>query len=324
VDLLLLASGGLLLYLGAEWLVAGASRLATSFRIPELLVGLTVVAYGTSAPEAVVSIDAAVRGHGAMAVANVVGSNMANLGLILGVSALIKPAYVDGALRRRELPVLLLSTLALPATLFDGTIARWEAAGLVAGALAYTAWAVLAARSGANLRRAAARAVVTAQAADLGGAPEPGGRVRAALVAGLGLAALVFGGHLLVAGATSLARAWGISDRVIGLSLVALGTSLPELATSVIAAVRGHSAIAIGNVVGSNIFNSLLCLGLAGVLAPVTAQSPLIADLGVLLAVTVAALCFLRRERDVRRSEGALLLLAYVGFVVHLIVTRER
>jgi cation:H+ antiporter len=324
LDILLLAISGLLLYLGAEWLVAGASRLATSFRVPELLVGLTVVAYGTSAPEAVVSIDAAIRGHGQIALANVIGSNMANLGLILGAAALIRQARVDGALRRRELPALLLSTLALPVTLFDGAISRWEAAGLLAGALGYTAWAVVTGRGRANLRQAAARAAVTAQAADVGGAPEPGGRARSALLASVGLGALVLGGHVLVVSATSLARAWGMSDRVIGLSLVAIGTSLPELATSVIAVVRGHSAIAIGNVVGSNIFNSLLCLGLAGVAAPISVQPPPSADVGVLLAVTVAALTFLRRERNMRRVEGVLLLLAYVGFVMYLTVTRGR
>jgi cation:H+ antiporter len=319
-----LVVGALSLYLGAEWLVAGASRLATSFRIPELLVGLTVVAYGTSAPEAAVSVDAAVRGHGAIALGNVVGSNIANLGLILGTAALIRPARVDGALRRRELPVLLLSTLTLPLALFDGLISRWEAAGLLAGATGYTAWVVFAARGRVTLRRAEIRAAVTARAADVGGAPAPGGRIRSALVAAVGLAALVFGGHLLVAGATSLARTWGMSDRLVGLTLVAIGTSLPELATAVIAAVRGHSDIAIGNVVGSNIFNNLLCLGLAGVLAPISAQPAPFTDLGVLLALTAVALGLLRGERSVRRVEGALLLLAYAAFVVYLTTTWER
>jgi cation:H+ antiporter len=313
-----------MLYFGAEWLVGGASRLASSFRIPELVVGLTVVAYGTSAPEAVVSIDATLRGHGEIALGNVVGSNIANLGLILGLSVLIRPARVDGRLRRRELPVLLASTLALPLALFDGELAWWEAIAMVVAAFAYTTWAVLAARGTAMVRAARASAKVTADATDLGGAPAPTRRARSALVTIVGFVALVSGGHVFVAAATSLARGWGMSDRVVGLTLVALGTSLPELATSIIAVARGHSGIAIGNVVGSNIFNVLLCLGTAGTLAPIAVRfQPLVVDLGVLVGLTIATLVFLRRERTIRRWEGALLLLVYVGFMAYLLASRQ-
>lgn len=316
-------AGGVLLYFGAEWLVGGASRLAASFRIPELVVGLTVVAYGTSAPEAVVSVDATLRGHGEIAVGNVIGSNVANLGLILGLSALIRPARVDGTLRRRELPVLLAATLALPLILIDGRVARWEAVALVVAAIAYTTWAVLAGRGNAMVRAAKGIAKVTAEATDLGGAPAPTRRARPALVAIVGFVALGLGGHVFVAAATSLARAWGMSDRVVGLTLVAVGTSLPELATSIIAAARGHSGIAIGNVVGSNIFNVLLCLGAAGALAPTAAEfRPLVVDLGVLVCLTIAVIAVLRRERIIRRWEGAVLLLWYLGFMVYLLLHR--
>jgi cation:H+ antiporter len=321
VDVFLLVAGGVMLYFGAEWLVGGASRLASSFRITELVVGLTVVAYGTSAPEAVVSIDATLRGHGEIALGNVVGSNIANLGLILGLSVLIRPARVDGTLRRRELPVLLASTLALPLVLFDGQLARWEAVALVVAAIAYTTWAVLASRGTAMVRAARASAKVTAAATDLGGAPAPTRRARSALVAIVGVVALVSGGHVFVVAATSLARAWGMSDRVVGLTLVAVGTSLPELATSIIAAVRGHSSIAIGNVIGSNIFNILLCLGTAGTLAPIPVGfQSLVVDLGVLVGVTIVALVVLRRERTIRRWEGSLLLLSYLGFMAYLLL----
>ena len=321
MDWALLLAGGVMLYFGAEWLVGGASRLALSLKIPQLVVGLTVVAYGTSAPEVIVGVQAASGGHGDVALGNVIGSNIANLGLILGVSTLVRPAQVDGALRKRELPVLFASTLALPIVLFDGVVDRFEALALVFIAAAYTAWTVRSSRSAARVAEAKRQASVTAEAADLGGAP--GGtmsRAREAVVAGVGLLVLLLGGHFFVSGATELARAWGMSERVLGLTIVAIGTSLPELATSVIAAVRGHSDIAVGNVVGSNIFNVLLCLGAAGLAGSIRAvPSALMLDLGVLIAMTLAGLVFMRTARTLRRGEGALLLAGYGAFLGYLI-----
>lgn len=320
VDLFLLLLGGVMLYFGAEWLVGGASRLALSMKVPQLIVGLTVVAYGTSAPEAIVAIQAASTGHGEVALGNVIGSNIANLGLILGVSTLVRPAAVDGALRRRELPVLLVSTLALPAILFDGVVQAWEAGALVVVAIAYTAWTVRTARSKAIIREAKTQAAVTAEATDIGGAPRPVGRARQLLLAMAGLLVLLLGGYFFVSGATALARSWGMSERVLGLTIVAIGTSLPEFATSVIAAVRGHSDIAVGNVVGSNIFNVFLCLGVAGLVGPIRSPpSALIVDVGVLIAMTVAGLAFMRTARTLRRWEGALLLASYFGFLAYLV-----
>jgi cation:H+ antiporter len=314
----LLAAGIIMLYLGAEWLVGGASGLALSLRVPKLIVGLTVVAYGTSAPEVVVGIDAAMAGHGDVALGNVLGSNIVNLGLILGLSVLVRPAQVHGALRRYELPVLLGATAALPAVLHDGRVAAWEAGALLAGAVAYTGLAVLRART-AMVVDAFERAEATAGAADLAGAPSVRGRARLMVTTLVGLGVLLVGGRVFVSAATDLARELGMSDRVVGLTVVAIGTSLPELATTLIAAARGHSDIAVGNVVGSNIFNALLCLGVSGLVGDLAIRPSLvIVELGVLVAMTLLAAFFVRAERTMPRWEGALLLAAYLAFLAYL------
>jgi cation:H+ antiporter len=319
MDVLWAIGGAVMLYFGAEWLVGGASQLAASMRIPQLIVGLTVVAYGTSAPEIVVGLQSAGSGHGDVALGNVIGSNIANLGLILALAVLVRPPRVDGELRGRELPVLLASTLALPVVLRDGRVSVGEALLLVLGAVAYTAWTVRGARLASTVMEAREAARYTAEAADEVGAPPPAGRLRPAMVAAVGLLLLIGGGHAFVHGATGLARGWGMSERVLGLTIVAIGTSLPELATSTVAALRGHADIAVGNVVGSNIFNALLCLGSAALVGPVGGPpAALMPDLAVLLLMTMASVVFLRAARTMRRWEGVVLLAGYLAFLVFL------
>jgi cation:H+ antiporter len=321
LDSLLLLAGAAFLYFGAEWLVSGTSSLALSLRIPQLVVGLTVVAYGTSAPELIVSIQAGLSGHGDIALGNVIGSNIVNLGLILGVAALIRPARVDAVLQRRELPVLVASAAAVPLVLWDGRLSPVEGTLLLLGAITYTTWMIVAARGTPAVHEAERGASVTAAAADVAGGPATHGPGRLLLVASTGLLVLLLGGHLFVSSATSLARSWGMSERVLGLTIVAIGTSLPELATSCIAAMRGHSDIAVGNVVGSNIFNVLLCLGAAGLSGSVRANPrDLLVDLGAFAGLTLIGAISIRSARTIRRWEGALLLAAYVGFLAYLIV----
>lgn len=317
MNLMMLLGGGVLLYFGAEWLVGGSSGLARALGVPQLLIGLTVVAYGTSAPEIVVGVKASLAGSGAIALGNVVGSNIANLGLILGLTTLLKPARVDGALSRREVPVLVLSTLAIPLVLFDGVVSRIEGAALVVVALAYSGWMVRSARR--SMKRTMAGVDEMQTAADLAGAPAPGSRLRMGLTAVVGLAFLVIGGSLFVDGAVGLATSFGISQRIIGLTIVAVGTSLPELATSLIAAFRGHSDIAVGNVVGSNIFNALLCLGAAALIAPVQAPFASVQfDLVALVVLTLFGAVSMRGPRLITRLEGGLLVTAYVAFLIAL------
>ncbi|HRG95336.1 MAG TPA: calcium/sodium antiporter [Polyangiaceae bacterium] len=309
---LLLVIGGFCLYIGAEWLVRGASGLAASLGVRPLVIGLTVVAYGTSAPELAVGVGSALSHQGAIALGNSIGSNIANLGLILGVTALVSPPKVDPSVRRRELPALLAATLAVPLVLLDGRISRLEGGLLLLGALLHSALTLRAAR----LDKAALGAVQSA--AETAGAPRPKSQRGLVGISLVGLLALLGGGKLFVDGASGVARLLGMSEHTVGLTIVAVGTSLPELATSVLAARRGHSEVAIGNVIGSNIFNSLLILGAAGLVGSI--EQPLEElrfDLAALGVLTLAGAGFMLRP-VVSRLAGALLLAGYVAFLVGL------
>jgi cation:H+ antiporter len=320
MDWLQLLGGGLLLYFGAEWLVAGASALAVSLGVPRVLVGLTVIAYGTSAPEVLVGVAAASSGHGDVALGNVIGSNIANVGLILGVAALIRPAPVDASLAFREVPVLLGTAVAVPLFLLDGEVSRLEALGLLGAAVLYTA--VMVRQATAEDVRAASRdAALQAEAADAAGAPAPTGRAHSAATALVGLAVLLGGAKLFVDAAVRIAHEVGVSDRLVGLTIVAIGTSLPELVTSVVAARRGRSDLAVGNVVGSNIFNVLLCLGASALAGHVGAPwASVRTDLAVFVGVTLLAVVLIRSERVVTRAEGAVAVGAYVAFLALAVV----
>lgn len=310
--LALLAAGLLLLYFGAEWLVKGAAGLARSFGVPTMIVGLTVVGYGTSAPEMTVSVVAALRGNAAIALGNVVGSNIANLGLILGLTAIVSPPRTDGALIRREIPLLLASTAALPLALWDGVLSRAEGAMLLVAALAFTVLLVREVRISPRVPG------VIEDAAEAAGAPPTPGRAALGVLTVLGLGVLIVGGELFVRGAVALARLLGMSDHVIGLTVVAVGTSLPELATSLIAARRGHADLAVGNVVGSNLYNVLLVLAGTALVRPVSGELRMVRfDLIVLGAMTLFAAALLRTERTLKRWEGIALLAAYLAFVAY-------
>lgn len=308
-DIGLLAMGVIALYFGAEWLVRGAAGLARVFGVSPLVVGLTVVSYGTSAPELAVSVVAALDGKSAIALGNVVGSNIANIGLILGITALIAPPLVEGSLARRELPTLLLATAAVPAILLDGVIGRIEGTLLTAGAIAFTL---------ATLKWSRQSPENAAEEQP----QEPGdGKLRLAMIAAAGLGVLLVGGKVFVGGAVGLALALGMSERVVGLTVVAVGTSLPELAASLVAALRGHSELAVGNVVGSNVFNVFLILGLTSLVRPIEgALHAMTLDLGVMGALTVLCVISMRAARRIPRWEGGLLVCCYVAFLLVLVL----
>jgi len=312
LDIGQLVLGLALLYFGAEWLVGGAAGLASSLGIRPLIVGLTVVAYGTSSPELVVGIGAGLRDQGAIALGNVIGSNVANLGLILAVAALIKAPRVDRQIVVREVPVLLLATALVPLVLLDGGVSTIEAAGLLALSVGYTVWMVVSSKRGG----AEEVAEVASGAAAATGVKPPRGRKMLVLMTIAGLAMLVGGGHFLVSGAVGIARVAGMSEQVIGLTIIAVGTSLPELATSVIAAIRGHGDIAVGNVVGSNIFNVLLILGASGMAGNIHGRvDELAVELVALGAMTLVAAIAMATRRTVGRLEAIVLLLGYVVFL---------
>jgi cation:H+ antiporter len=309
-DLLAILGGIALLYGGAEGLVRGSSALALRLGLTPLVVGLTVVAFGTSMPELIVSVDATLAGRGSIALGNVVGSNIGNVALILGISALIAPLAVRARIIRLDLPILLAASLLMVVLVADGAVGRGEAGLLLAALLAYTGFTLRSAR-----RESAAVAAEFAA-----GVPRVGrhAAVDAALLLG-GLALLVAGARLLVIGAVAVAEDAGMSEAVIGLTIVAIGTSLPELATSAVAAWRGEGDLAIGNVLGSNIFNILGILGVAGMVRPIAGEGIGAVDLGVMLALALLLLPMMWTGRRVSRGEGAVLLLAYGAYLAYLL-----
>lgn len=316
MQLLMFIAGLLALVGGAELLVRGASRLSLAFGISPLVVGLTVVAFGTSAPEIAVSVGAALQGRTDIAVGNVVGSNIINVLFILGLSALITPLVVHAQIVRQEVPIMIGASLLVLVFALDGRIGFWDSAWLLAAVLAYTVYLV-------RQSRRESQATRDEYAHELAQTSRWDGHWAVQLLLiGAGLALLVGGSQWLVAAASAFARAMGVSELVIGLTIVAAGTSLPEVATSVMAALRKERDIAIGNVIGSNIFNLLGCLGLTGLIAEGGLPIPaglLNFDLWVMLAVAFACLPVFLTGREIARWEGALFLLffaAYMGYVV--------
>ena len=309
---ILMAAGLALLLAGAELLVRGAARLAGAFGVPPLVIGLTVVAYGTSAPELAVSVRASGLGQADIALGNVVGSNIFNVLFILGLSALITPLVVSRKLVRLDVPIMIAVSLGLVALGWNGRIGRPEGALLVLLGIAYTVFLVVEGRREERRKRAA----------EGRGAPASAGWVRSSLYVAAGLALLVSGSRWLVDGAVALARALGTTELVIGLTVIAAGTSLPEVATSVVASLRGERDIAVGNVVGSNIFNVLWVLGVAALASEsgvAVSPSAMQFDVPVMVAVAVACLPIFFTGYLIARWEGALFFayyLLYTAFIV--------
>lgn len=314
-DALLVIAGFVVLVYGADWLVDGASRLALRFGVSALVIGLTVVAFGTSAPELAVSVTSALSGEADLAVGNVVGSNIANILLILGVSACIAPLAVHQQLIRLDVPIMLGASVLFYVLAVDGELGLWDSLLLAGSIVAYVIFLIRESRSGRNLVAPDFEADLSDEARDLGSS----GKNLALIV--VGLVALVAGSRLLVTGAVAIAQGLGVSELVIGLTVLAIGTSLPELATAVVAVRRGQRDIAVGNVVGSNIFNLLSVLGFTGIAAlgnvPVAADA-LRVDIPVMLAVSMACLPIFRSGFVVSRQNGALFLLGYILYLAYL------
>ncbi len=308
------------LIVGAEALVRGASKLALSWGISPLVVGLTIVAFGTSSPEMAVSVGAVWNGNNDIAVGNVVGSNIFNVLFILGVSALIVPLVVHVQLIRQEVPIMIGASLVLIALALDGTITRAEAALLFGLLIAYTVFLVMQSRKERGRTDEAGRA-----------SPGVSGWDGTALVQGVlvvvGLGLLVLGAQWLVGAAVFFAKAMGVSDLVIGLTIVAAGTSMPEVAASIAAALKGERDIAVGNVVGSCTFNILGCLGLSGLVAAnglAIAPAILNFDAWVMVATALACLPVFLTGREIARWEGAVLILYYAAYTAYLVLAAQQ
>lgn len=311
---LMLAAGLVLLVFGADYLVKGAARLAGAFGIPSLVIGLTVVAFGTSAPELAVSVKAAWAGQAELAIANVVGSNIFNVLFILGVAAMIMPLVISKQLIRQDVPLMIVASVAVAWMVQDGRLSFIESATLFAGLIAYTVFLFVQGK-----RQTAAESGDEEVEAML---KEQHPMWQNLLFVVGGLALLVLGARWLVGSAVELATAWGVSEAVIGLTIVAAGTSLPEVMTSIIATIKGERDIAVGNVVGSNIFNILGVLGLSGMISPVPLEAAgqlASLDIPVMLAVAVLCLPLFFIGATLTRFEGLLFLVAYVGYTWLLI-----
>jgi cation:H+ antiporter len=308
--ILYLFGGLLLLFIGAEGLIRGSSNLAIKMGITPLIVGLTVVAFGTSAPELVVSLRAALMGNSSISLGNVVGSNIANIALILGIAALFRPLEVHSNVIIREIPIMIGISILFIILLFDGEIGLIDGLIFVAGIIVYTVVNVVMARKEKNLEvneefKEGLNNKLSLPISIL------------FLLAGLGL--LILGANLFVHSAVAIAKLFNVSDTIIGLTIVAVGTSLPELITSIVAAYKKEADIAIGNVVGSNIFNILCILGITAIIIPISAAEISYVDLGIMLLTAIILLPLSRTGFSITRLEGAFLLVGYAVYIYYLL-----
>lgn len=318
-NILFLALGTAGLYYGAELLVKGGSALARKMGVPPLVIGLTLVAFATSAPELVVSLRSAIQGNADVSLGNVVGSNICNIALILGLSALITPLAVEKALLKRDVPIMILSAIVLACFyFFSRGLNRLQGLIFFTAFIIYTLYCIF-----HSMKEEKEKVISMQDGAELqdkeADQKTPSAVLSLVLVAaGLGL--LVAGAEFFLKGALYFAKLLKLSDAVIGLTLVAVGTSLPELATSIVAACRKEADIAVGNVVGSNIFNILGILGITPLITPMTGARLQMADLGVMVFCSLLLLPFMRTHWTISRKEGAFLLLLYCAYTAYLIL----
>ena len=302
---ILLIVGFVLLVKGADFFVDGASSIAAKLKVPSLIIGLTVVSMGTSLPEAAVSISASLKGSNAISLGNVIGSNIFNLLMVVGISSVILPIVTDKDILKRDMPVNIASTIILLVMLLDGTLGRIEAAILLLLLIAYILFLIRSALK--NRAEEEEESNVLSWTKSL-------------IFTVAGAAAIIFGGNVVVNNAKIIAMNLGMGETLVGLTIVAIGTSLPELVTSIIAAKKGDSGIAMGNAVGSCIFNILFILGMAGVIQPMTADSAFFIDTGILIGVSLIMLLFAFTKKKTDRVEGAISVLIYIAYTAYIIM----
>ena len=297
--------GLVMLVLGAEFLVRGGGQLALALRVPALVVGLTIVAFGTSMPELMVSVTAAMQASTDMALANVMGSNIANIALVLGLSAMVRPLHVERTLMRREIPSCMVLQLAVPLVCIDGVISQGDGVLLLLGGVLYNTWLLYEAMRG--------RAPALDDDLEVDDSASTWKNVGLVL---LGLMVLIGGARLFVGGAVAVAEVLHLSDRFIGLTVVALGTSAPEIATGVVSAYKGEVDLAVGNALGSNLFNIAMVLGITAMIFPITlSDAGAWTDMAVACGVTFLLVPFVLKS-SINRFEGAILSGGYVAYVI--------
>ncbi len=311
LSLLSIVGGLVLLVFGADGLVRGSSSVALRMGVSALAIGLTIVAFGTSSPELVVSLNASLNGHGAISLGNVVGSNICNIALILGVASIIRPIEIRAVVVRREVPIMLVVSAFLWILIYDGELSRTDGAIFTVGIVAYTLLTFY-------LSRKKDKREIEEEFADAVAPKSKSVWLDIIFIVG-GFAFLIVGANLFLDGAVAIAHYFGVSEIVIGLTIVALGTSMPELATSAVASFKNESDVAIGNVIGSNVFNILGVLGITSLVKPMSAGDLSSLDLGVMLGSAFLLWLMLGRRFLLDRLEGAILLVGYAIYIYMLV-----
>jgi cation:H+ antiporter len=324
LNLLLCVVGFILLYFSADWLVKGSSGLARSLGVTPLVIGLTVVAFGTSAPELVVSLVSSIQGKNMIAVGNVVGSNICNIALVLGISALFQPIISQKSVIQREIPIMLGVSLVLLIFSLNSTVGTLEGVILFTGVILYIVMSYRFAVTGGGLHKenempALDNGIASAE-------PSTGSRPKQIFLIFIGIAGVILGAQLVVDSAIMIMQVLGVSEKFIGLTIVAFGTSLPELATSVVAAIRKEMDISIGNLVGSNIFNILSVIGATAIVGPIHlpggfVESGLVIDYLVMIFISFLPWVMMRKNYTMNRAGGGILLSCYAGYFTYLLIT---
>lgn len=306
MEYLLLVGGFILLIKGADFFVEGSASVAKKLRVSSMIIGLTVVAMGTSAPECAVSIAASFRGDNAVAVSNVIGSNIFNLMVVCGVCSVISPLKVKAESLKKEFPLSILAAIALVAMAYLGMqVGRIDGVILLVAFVAFIVWLVIGAKKDRNAQENAEEIKTL-------------GTIRCLIYIVGGIAAIVVGGDTVVDAATTIAENFGLSQTLIGLTIVAMGTSLPELVTSIVAAGKGETDMAIGNVIGSNLFNILLVLGIAGAISPIEVLMENVIDAILLIGMSVIVWVFAWTGKKINRAEGAIMVAIYAGYMGYI------
>ena len=322
LNLVLFVVGFLMLYYSAGWLVKGSSSLARNLGLTPLVIGLTVVAFGTSAPELVVSLVSSFKGKSMIAVGNVVGSNICNIALVLGLSAVVHPIKGSRSVIQRDIPIMLGVSLYLLVISLNSNIGRFEGVSLFSGIILYTCFNYYKAVKESRIKRHDESIAFAHAVEDIEYITS---KSRQIVWIAAGIIGVVVGAEILIDAAVAIMKVFGVNEKFIGLTIVALGTSLPELATSVVAALRKEMDISIGNLVGSNVFNILSVLGAASMVKPIPipggfVQSGLLIDYLFMIFVSLLPWLMMRKTQTVRRRDGILLLSCYVGYVLYLII----
>lgn len=327
MNYILLLIGFALLVKGADYFVDGSSNIAKKLRIPSLIIGLTIVAFGTSAPEAAVSITASINGQNGMAIGNVIGSNIFNLLMVIGASGIIKPLLVEKSILSREFPFTLLISIILIILSSDilffnssiNTINRIDGIILLILFIVFLYYLINSAMKNRKESLCDTETSADLDMSNIKSIEKSNTMIKSILISVIGIAAIIFGGNLVVDSASNIASSFGVNDQLIGLTIVSIGTSLPEFVTSIIAATKGESDLALGNVHGSNIFNVLFVIGASALISPMTVDPKLIINGAIMILSTILVYFYAYRKNDISKFESITLSLLYFGYMGYLI-----